>query len=249
VRSRAMTHGNLKREKANQMANELQFYDAAKAALAQAVAVDEVKQIHDKAAAIKAASKIAKDKDMEVKAAEIRKRAKRRLGELMKEQKKKVGFNKGGGDQKSDHRVSKKPDDPVTLAEAGIDKNLAHAARTEAAKSPDQFEQDVATEKERITAPKPKLVTVKSKEPKAVLGLTDQCVDKVRATIEDTVQQMQRGRAPKAKFDHLFAALNDVIGDLETQASARFEQNEAAEESAEKRRAYNAAHIANEAVS
>jgi hypothetical protein len=227
------------------MSNELQYYDAAKAALAKAVAVDEVKCIHDKAAAIKAASKIAKDKDMEAKAAEIRKRAERRLGELMKEQKKKVGFNKGGGDQKSNHRVSKKPGDPVTLAEAGIDKNLAHAARTTAAKSDEQFEQDVAAEKERITATKPKLKLV-SKKPKAVLGLTDQCVDKVRAMIEDTVQQMQRGHAPKGKFDHLFAALKDLIDDIEGKAQARFEQKETAEESAEKRRAYNVEHIANE---
>jgi hypothetical protein len=223
------------------MTNQLQFYDAAKAALAQAVKVDEVKQIHDKAAAIKAASKIAKDKDMEAKAAEIRKRAKRRLGELMKEQKKKVGFNKGGGDQKSDHRVSKKPGDPITLAEAGIDKNLAHAARTEAAKSDELFEQDVAAEKESITAPKPKLVSKKSK---VVLGLADQCVEKVRKAIEDTLLQMQRGRAEQKKFELLFAALNDVIGDIEANALARFEQNETAEESAEKRRAYNAQHIA-----
>jgi hypothetical protein len=223
------------------MSNELQYYDAAKAARAKAVAVDEVKCIHDKAAAIKAASKIAKDKDMEAKAAEIRKRAKRRLGELMEEQKKAVGLDKGG---KSEHRnrVKTKPG-KITLAEAGIDKNLAHAARTEAAMSDQQFEQDVAAEKERITATKPKLKLV-SKKPKAVLGLTDQCVDKVRATIEDTLQQMQRGHAPKGKFDHLFAALKDVIGDLEAKASAQFERNETAEESAEKRRAYNAAHIA-----
>jgi len=36
-------------------------------------------------------------------------------------QKATVGFSKGGGDQKSDHRVIEKPGDPPTLAQAGID--------------------------------------------------------------------------------------------------------------------------------
>ena len=138
------------------MTNELQFYDAAKAALAQAKAVDEVIQIHDKAAAMKAAAKIAEDKDLEADAHEIRMRAKRRLGQLMQEQKETVGFNKGG---KSEHRnrVNVKPG-KATLAEAGIDKNLAHQARTEAKPSDQEFEQKVEAEKEQIKSPKPKTV-------------------------------------------------------------------------------------------
>jgi hypothetical protein len=50
-------------------------------------------------------------------------RAERRLGEMMAAQKETVGLNKGGGDQRSDHRVSKKPSDKPTLADA--DKNFA----------------------------------------------------------------------------------------------------------------------------
>jgi hypothetical protein len=70
---------------------------------------------------------------LEADAWAIRKRATRRLGELMAAQKETVGLAKGGGDQKSDHRVIKKPSDHPTLAEAGIDKNLAHQARLLAA--------------------------------------------------------------------------------------------------------------------
>jgi hypothetical protein len=230
------------------MSNELQFYSAAKAALAKAVKVDEVKKIHGKAAALKAAAKVANDKSLEVDAVEIRMRAERRLGELIEEQKKTVGLNKGGGDKRSKHRVSEKPggNEKPTLAEAGIDKSTAHRARTEAKKTPEQHEQDIAAEKERITAPKPVTVSEKpkSKKSKTVLGLTDRCVERVRAMVEDTVQQMQRGHAAQEKFMHLFAALKDLVDDLERKALARFEsltvQAETAEESAEKRRAVNA---------
>jgi len=74
---------------------EMVKYDAAKHALAEAKAVDEVKHIHDMAAAMKAYAKQAKDKQMELDASEIRIRAERRLGEMMRMQKETVGLNKG----------------------------------------------------------------------------------------------------------------------------------------------------------
>jgi hypothetical protein len=47
-----------------------------------------------------------------------------RLGEMMAEQPKaKPGINQ------YQHRVIQKPEAPITLAAAGIDKNLAHRAR------------------------------------------------------------------------------------------------------------------------
>jgi hypothetical protein len=178
---------------------------------------------------------------------------------------------------------------PPTLAEAGIDKNLAYRARRAAEYDDETFEEDLKCELDEIlnppptygqyqderkerrrlkrekakaegkparlaiaesegerATPKPPTLKLVSQEPKVAPSLTDQCVDKVRATIEDAVQQMQRGHAPKGKFDHLFAALRDLIDDIDRKAQARFEQNETAEESAEKRSAYNAAHIAND---
>ena len=48
-------------------------------------------------------------------------KAERPLGEMIAAQKATVGFSKGGGDQKSVHRVIEKPGDPPTLAQAGID--------------------------------------------------------------------------------------------------------------------------------
>lgn len=88
---------------------------------------------------------MAKNRQLEVDAAKIRFRGERRLGALMAAQVEAVGKAKGGGSQKSvaaqNHRVGEKPGDPATLSEAGIDKNLAHRARTYAAVPERQFEQ------------------------------------------------------------------------------------------------------------
>jgi len=119
----------------------LSRYDVACRALAEAKAVDDIVEIVGQANAVHAYARQAKNRQLEIDAAEIRIRAERRLGELMAAQKATVGAAKGGGDRKSDHRVGRKPSDRPTLAEAGIDKNLAHRARTYAAVPQDQFEQ------------------------------------------------------------------------------------------------------------
>jgi len=54
---------------------------------------------------------------------EIRFRAERRLGELMAAQKG-VGLLRPGGNGSNQHRVTEKPNAPITLSEAGIDKHL-----------------------------------------------------------------------------------------------------------------------------
>jgi hypothetical protein len=46
----------------------------------------------------------------------------------------------GKGQHKTDRRVSSQPDGPPTLADAGIDKNLAHRARKLAKLPPKEFE-------------------------------------------------------------------------------------------------------------
>jgi ParB family chromosome partitioning protein len=93
--------------------------------------VDEVKKIKHEADQRRAYAKIAKDKRMLIDAEEIRARATRRLGQLMQAQAAMVGKAKppGGNQHAKKDRVSEKPDAPATLAEAGIDKALAHRAR------------------------------------------------------------------------------------------------------------------------
>ncbi len=105
--------------------NSLAKYDAACRALAEAKSVDEVKDFRDRAVAMAAYARQAKNKDLEADAKEIRMRATRRLHDLMEAQRETVGLNAGARGVGTAVRVDEKP----TLAEQGIDKNLAHQAR------------------------------------------------------------------------------------------------------------------------
>ena len=121
-------------------------YDVACRALAAAKAVDDVMEIVAPADAVRVYARQAKNRQMEIDAAEIRIRAERRLGELMAAQKARVGVNSGTAGQGRPKiggvpNTPPKHDAPPTLAEAGIDKNLAKRSRSYAAVPTEQFEQ------------------------------------------------------------------------------------------------------------
>jgi hypothetical protein len=116
-------------------------YDEARRALAEAHRVDEVKDVADKAAAMQHYARQAKDGELIAYATEIRKRAERRLGQIMAEEREADRLAKPPNPKR---RVAKKPDDPPTLAEQGIGKALADRARKAAALPEDEFEAKVA---------------------------------------------------------------------------------------------------------
>jgi hypothetical protein len=119
-------------------------YDAACRAIAAARSVDEVKDIRDKAIAMRAYAKQAKNRDLEADAVEIRLRATRRLDQLRQGQKETIGLNQGaagGGKKASPRGLLINPRDlRPTLASQGIDKNLAQQARVLGAVSDERFE-------------------------------------------------------------------------------------------------------------
>jgi phage N-6-adenine-methyltransferase len=121
-------------------------YNAARKALAEAHRVDEARQIRDEAAQWKAYALQAKDRQLIAFATGIRLRAERRVGQLMQAQRETVGLCKGGGTGANQYRAAglgKNPAAKLTLAEAGIDKNLAHRARKLSKLDDDAFEATV----------------------------------------------------------------------------------------------------------
>ena len=123
--------------------SELASYDGLCRMLSEAVAVDEVKSILDKAAGMRAYARQAKNRDPEINAAKIRFRAERRLGQMIVEQRETVGLAKGGlpyQQRSSTCSEAEQVDRPPTLQEAGIDRKLSMRAQRMAAMAPDEFE-------------------------------------------------------------------------------------------------------------
>jgi hypothetical protein len=189
-------------------------YDAACLAVAAAKTVDDVKEITAQAEAVRAYAKQAKNRQLELDAAEIRIRAERRLGELMQAQADTVGVNTGGrpktGLEKNpvSTRVAEKP---ASLAEAGIDKNLAHRARTYAAVPEQKFE---------------KLLTDKRKRANLRVVLDPEFQEEAEAIARDfEIERDERIAlagaddlvAENKKLTDLTASLNQRISDLVTE--------------------------------
>jgi N6-adenosine-specific RNA methylase IME4 len=133
---------------AGQTLPALPIYDTICRQLAEAVAVDEVKDIHDRAAAMREYARRANNHKMEADAVALRMAAARRLGEMIEAQKQTVGLNRGtaGAGRPSLGGSTENPPKDIrpTLASQGIDKNLAHQARTLAALPEDEFKERVA---------------------------------------------------------------------------------------------------------
>ncbi|TFH41406.1 MAG: hypothetical protein E4H01_15045 [Lysobacterales bacterium] len=134
--------------------SSLAKYEAACRAVAECAQIDEAKDYLDKSEAMRVYARQAKNRQLEMQAAEIRFRAERRIGELMEAQGEAGLLNKGGGD----HRVESGPGAMPTLAEAGINKHLADRARKMAAIPEaefngivDDWRGRVADENERVT--------------------------------------------------------------------------------------------------
>src|ERR1700692_2206770 len=119
-------------------------YEAARAALAEARTFDEVKDIHDKAEAMRAYARMANDTQLEMDAAELRLRAERRLG-IMIDAEKKAGHLRAGRPAENGTQSV-----PLKLIDIGIDKRLSARSQKVGSIAERAFEAVVANVRNRI---------------------------------------------------------------------------------------------------
>jgi N6-adenosine-specific RNA methylase IME4 len=173
---------------------ELVKYDAACRAVADAKTVDEVKDIRDKAIAMGAYARQAKNRDLEADAIEIRLRATRRLDQLRQAQKETVGLAKPPG------KKIGLLDNPIpTLLSQGVDKNLAHQARTLGALTEDKFEQVVTDARDAVTRAVKTVMRGAEIEQEKIAGYSDEI--KGGCTVADLNELTDAGK----KFSVIYA--------------------------------------------
>jgi N6-adenosine-specific RNA methylase IME4 len=126
-------------------------YDAARAALAEAKGIDEVKSILDWAARARLYAEQAGNTGMEADAIDIRERAERELGLLLLAQKETYGLARGGRPKTGPGNGPVSPP-PITLSDLKIKKNLSSRAQKKASISAQAFEAMMGRQRERIIA-------------------------------------------------------------------------------------------------
>lgn len=121
-------------------------YEAARLAINDACSVDEVKQIKDVHEAMRAYAKQSGDFNMANQCAEIRIRAERRLGQMLKQQKENGLMNTGSQLKPGENNSGQSHDDTAPkLIDIGITKSMSSRAQIIADVPDDKFE-EVITE-------------------------------------------------------------------------------------------------------
>lgn len=146
-------------------------YEQARKALQICATVDEAKDILDKVAALQAYAKQKDDKDMEVWLAEMKLRARRRIGEISRELEKVQGKGK-----KSDNSpIPSGGKKSEVLAQAGISTSAANRCEKVAEVPEKKFEQIIAEAREKNTP-----ITYSMIENKAAKNKKEADLDKVQ---------------------------------------------------------------------
>lgn len=145
---------NLSAAQARDTGTTLVRYDAMCRAIDAAYAVDEVKAIHDKAAMLQAAARVAGNHDAEMRAYEIRMRAARKAGALSKKiEKAKAGS--GGNQYKEPNPRNAEQAKGDVLSAAGISTQQASEWERLSEVPRDDFEAALSTKSVRDLIDKP----------------------------------------------------------------------------------------------
>lgn len=121
-------------------------YDAMCSAIAECERVDEVKDIRDKAIAIEAYARQAKNTDAERQACNIRLRAERRVGQMLRDMNANGERHSGRGDQKTESQR-----DTPKLSDMGISKQQSSRWQKLASVNEKEFESALADSEQKPT--------------------------------------------------------------------------------------------------
>jgi len=119
-------------------------YDAMVHAIAECHRVDEVKDIRDKAMALEAYARQAKNTEAERKAADVRLRAERRTGELLKDLARAESSRGGDTRSASNDATPEKSEYGAALDSAGLSRQTANRYQQLANVPEEQFERHLA---------------------------------------------------------------------------------------------------------
>jgi hypothetical protein len=187
------------------MSADLVRYNAAKQALAAAVRVDEVKDIRDKAVAMRVYAMQARDRVLIDQATEIRLRAERRAGELLKDM-------AANGERAVRKNMKSQP---ATSKLSDLDINKSQSARWQklADIKEDDFEELVTSAKQKASnsidraqqmEPKPKPAKKDAAE------ITATCIRKVESIVRAAISEMNiEERA--GLFDQVVVAVRTIM--------------------------------------
>jgi hypothetical protein len=131
------------------MSVALANYNAAKRALSVAVNIDEVKDIRDKAVALRTYAMQARDRVLIDHATEIRLRAERRAGELLRDMEKNKGARGSGSNQ---HELRSHDATTPKLNDLGLNKSQSSRWQELAALDANDFEERIAHAQQKASA-------------------------------------------------------------------------------------------------
>lgn len=185
-------------------------YEAACRAIAECKAIDEVKGLADKAAAMQAYGRMANDRTLEVDAAEIRIRAERRLGEMLAASKLQAGGRPSEKTPREQRGVSEAP----TLATAGISYDLSSRAQKLAAVPEAEFEAELAAKRERDKQDGARVSARLEKAGEKALKANPDHIPADEGPSDDEIREAEKSAADDAERVRLILESDDAVAAL-----------------------------------